>query len=627
MKRSIFLLSIIFIVSILSGCIISKTPDSNDVTMTLNEQVTFSIKVFPSNATYSWTLDGTALTNTDKSYVYTAEAGYHTLIVKAAHKLGTDTITWNITCELTGEAFPATSYADASMITLLMDSESGAGYQTLEDGSQLEPGIKAKFGVKVEGGTFPVYKVLVSDGGGNQITAAYDETLKLYLCSYPVPDADRLMPVLIQAVHPNGQASKAKYVFRTIEFAKSSQLIRNGLGLLVGKDILQSAKGMSLSGLTVDDLIPYSGTFNTYVMKLTSGIISLPFNLVDGLTGNEQTEVSPTLKLKSGILNIDMGTQSMMLDDLIGGMAGDLGADISGLNLLAKPLYLDINGIPKSTTSNMSAMSIGLFTAEGEEGVFPSGVTLYPGSSADIPLSQSTDDSSAIEMNLSQENMTQFVSEVLDGDVIIPALSIPTAVPYYGNIDPPVNQQMRISFNKNGIAFDFNTENPLLIINDLGIEYLENGVAKWMISLDLAFRLDAGSHHAPVMGNANKDIESFLDIYLKLVPVYSHCALMRDDMGIAAFDHSDFAALLVDGLKDVLPTNDANKGDLMLSITTGALLGSTITDDGFGMILTEGGTSAVSDEAGRCFLKMATDEVDVAKSGICFINTAGLDRN
>ena len=103
----------------------------------------------------------------------------------------------------------------------------------------------------------PVDQVLVSDGGGNQIIAAYDAARNLYLCNYPVSDADRLMPVLIQAVHPNGQASKAKYVFRTVEFAKSSQLIRNGLGVLVGKDILQSAKGMSLSGLTVDDLIPF----------------------------------------------------------------------------------------------------------------------------------------------------------------------------------------------------------------------------------------------------------------------------------------------------------------------------------------------------------------------------------
>jgi hypothetical protein len=63
----------------------------------LGEQVTFSVNVFPSNATYTWTLDGLPLSNTDKSYVYTAAAGNHTLTVKAKQALGTDTQTWNIT--------------------------------------------------------------------------------------------------------------------------------------------------------------------------------------------------------------------------------------------------------------------------------------------------------------------------------------------------------------------------------------------------------------------------------------------------------------------------------------------------------------------------------------------------
>lgn len=63
--------------------------------MALGDQMTFSIKVFPS-ATYIWTLDDTTLSNTGSSYVYTAEAGDHTLTVTATHKLGTDTQTWNI---------------------------------------------------------------------------------------------------------------------------------------------------------------------------------------------------------------------------------------------------------------------------------------------------------------------------------------------------------------------------------------------------------------------------------------------------------------------------------------------------------------------------------------------------
>ena len=208
----------------------------------------------------------------------TAQAGDHTLVVKAKHLFGTDTQTWNIICESTGLAIPATTYADASTITLFLDSGTGKGYLKVDDGARLEPGTKAKFGIRVESGTFPVDKVLVGDGGGYRITAVYNNDLNLYLCYYFVSDTDRIIPVLIEAVHPNGQASKAKFVFRTVDFATSSQLIRKGLGVLVGKDIVQSAKGMKLNGLSVNNLIPFAGANDTYIMKLTSGIFSIPFN-------------------------------------------------------------------------------------------------------------------------------------------------------------------------------------------------------------------------------------------------------------------------------------------------------------------------------------------------------------
>ena len=96
MKKYVLFLFIAILASILSGCILFKTPTTNDVAMTLDEQRTFIVNVFPSNATYTWTLDDAPLTNTQKSYVYTAHAGDHVLTVKATQSLGTDTQTWNI---------------------------------------------------------------------------------------------------------------------------------------------------------------------------------------------------------------------------------------------------------------------------------------------------------------------------------------------------------------------------------------------------------------------------------------------------------------------------------------------------------------------------------------------------
>jgi len=520
------------------------------------------------------------------------------------------------TSDKVGVAITATSYADASTIKIFIDSETENGYIIAEDGATLSPGTKVKFGVKVEGGSYPVDKVFIGDGGGYQIKAIYNKDLDLYLCNYLVSDTEKLIPVLIQVVHPNGQASKAKYVFSTVEGAKSKELVRDGLGLLVGSNILASAADMKLSGITIKSLKPKAG-HATGILEADLGIgIPVVLGLSDGLKGTETDAVSPTLKLVIPVFNnllklpIDMGIKSMMLDKMLGGMAGSFGADMSGLNLATKPLYLDINGIPASTTTNMAALSLGLFMSQdADPAVFPSEVKLYNNTDLNpgIDFSKSSDDPSAMEISLSQANMSQFVGEMLNGSVVVGALAIPAAVPNYAGVTPAVDQEMRISIKKDGVIFDFKTDAPLIIINDLRIEYLENKVPKWMMSLDLAFKLDAGSHQA--INPDTKINESFLDIYLNLVPEYSHCAVLKDDMGITMFDKSAFVGLLVGGLKDMLPSDNPQKGELQLSIGT----------DSFGLTLS--GASAVSD-AGRCFLSMTTEAADLSKAGLCFINTA-----
>jgi hypothetical protein len=98
MKRLLSILIVILVTAMLGGCLLSKTPKTNDVAMDLGDHVTFSVNVFPSGGTYAWTLDGTPLSNTTKSYIYVAEnGGEHALTVKAKQSLGTDTQTWTIT--------------------------------------------------------------------------------------------------------------------------------------------------------------------------------------------------------------------------------------------------------------------------------------------------------------------------------------------------------------------------------------------------------------------------------------------------------------------------------------------------------------------------------------------------
>jgi hypothetical protein len=96
MKRSLSVVIMLSVVALLSGCIVSKTPATNDVTIPMGTQMTFSVVVFPTTATYAWTLDEAPLSNTGNSYVYTAQGGKHDLTLKATHIFGTDTQTWHI---------------------------------------------------------------------------------------------------------------------------------------------------------------------------------------------------------------------------------------------------------------------------------------------------------------------------------------------------------------------------------------------------------------------------------------------------------------------------------------------------------------------------------------------------
>jgi formylglycine-generating enzyme required for sulfatase activity len=96
MKKSVIFLFAAILVFMLSGCILSKTPTTNDVAMPFGDPMTFSVNVFPPPTSFAWTLDGEPLVNAGNSYAYTARAGDHVLTVQATHFLGTDTQTWNI---------------------------------------------------------------------------------------------------------------------------------------------------------------------------------------------------------------------------------------------------------------------------------------------------------------------------------------------------------------------------------------------------------------------------------------------------------------------------------------------------------------------------------------------------
>ncbi len=195
MKKSVYLLSIILFVSILSGCIISKTPNANDVTMNLGEQKTFSIKVFPSNATYTWSMDASPLANTGKSYIYTAVAGKHTLTVRAKHGSSTDTQTWDIEVNSPPNAHagedqtvPVDAIVTLNGLTSTDIDGDIVSYRWEQTNGPIviltnADTATAQFAASVAGGSVLTFELTVTDTGGLQAT----DTCVITVTSLPAP--------------------------------------------------------------------------------------------------------------------------------------------------------------------------------------------------------------------------------------------------------------------------------------------------------------------------------------------------------------------------------------------------------------------------------------------------------
>ena len=178
MKRSLLIQIVLIFTSLFSGCLLSKTPSTNDITINLGDKMTFSVNIFPSNSTYTWTLDGTAFSNTGKTYVYTAEAGKHTLTVKAKHICGKDIQTWNVY----GNSPPVSNAGPEQTIdfgaTVTLDGSGSTdpdlnivSYKWKQtDGPTVTLNNadtdKAKFTASIAGGSVLTFELTVADAGG-----------------------------------------------------------------------------------------------------------------------------------------------------------------------------------------------------------------------------------------------------------------------------------------------------------------------------------------------------------------------------------------------------------------------------------------------------------------------------
>jgi hypothetical protein len=528
-----------------------------------------------------------------------------------------------------GAPVRAVKYDESAKITLYQDT--GDGYLKIFNGAVVAKNVMVKLGVKVERGAYTDGRVFLSNGLEYQVEAKQENGL--YTCDYFIGPDQLLVPILVQVIYPNGYASKEKFILRTCAGPQDNQLIRDGMDIFVGKDILATAQGMILNGYTINKLSPSrqssrSSPQNAVIYAEVSKSllnINTDFAMDDGIADDTTAFVSPLLRFNFlfGIPLMNFGTVSMSISEKFGTLAFDIAGDMAGLDLSAKKTYLDIHGLPNATSDAFMAMDVGVFMAENAS-AFPSGVTLYSNNdtthprlnltSTDVQQLFETDDpevlAKCVGVNLSMDNLTQITKKLLNGSITFDVASfpIPLILSAVGIHPSDKDQKIRVIFNPEGIAFDFRTSTPMLILDDLRIEYIENGVPMWMMSLDMTFSLSISSHIAMVTDfeTGQKSGQSSLDVHLSLVPdFYSQCHVMKDDQGIGLLDHSKVVEYLVKamGKKLVSYTGD----DLMFSINI----------ENYGLSLSD---AKASSGAGRFFLKMVTTESDLRKT-LSYIHT------
>ncbi|HEY9162740.1 MAG TPA: PKD domain-containing protein [Desulfomonilia bacterium] len=181
-RKHLLLIFIVMLAAILGGCVISRTPASNDVTVQLGTSADFSVFAIPGNGAYIWTLDGVVQTETTKSYTFTAlSSGKHVLMVQVPPSIGVQTQAWTIHVNYkpVADAGPAQLVGENVLVTLDGSNshdpdgdivsyswvQTDGPEVTLDDASAIKPTFTSPATVPT-GGVSLVFELTVTDSTG-----------------------------------------------------------------------------------------------------------------------------------------------------------------------------------------------------------------------------------------------------------------------------------------------------------------------------------------------------------------------------------------------------------------------------------------------------------------------------
>ena len=395
-----------------------------------------------------------------------------------------------------GASVAAVPYKLSQSILLFIKDRDG--FKPLSNGDYVPLGM-ATLGIKVAHRLIddaPIdQRVFISDGGyETHAEAFWGEENELYIAEFEVTDIYLTHPILVQVIYPDGTASKEKFVCHTNRSLKpaSGILVRNGLGITMGKDLLSGftpllegmLAGMLGMRVQVEDFSPANnakaseqGVFHLTLKNLLDGDMVLSDIKKDTRGLNIEFEDLSLLRkngfgqfmgnLLDPFLQFSLGSVGFDLADMLGGLGGDerseddMMATLLGNLDIQQMLFVNVFGAPLYTTPEFAALGGGLFAYDklaverDEEGDY-----LWPDVSIDettdpIDLTRMTDNPDVnLGIALSQYNLNQVLSDMMTGFVAVldaKALDLPFITPE----NPGDPMEIHITVNPAGIAIDF----------------------------------------------------------------------------------------------------------------------------------------------------------------------------
>jgi hypothetical protein len=580
-----------------------------------------------------------------------------------------------------GVSVGAVGLQEAQQIDLYVQEDNSGKWSKVRNGQYFAPG-RYKLGVTVNPYDYS-QKVNISDGGkddGNDDRECwnemlYDEKIKMYVAKggydiYP-DDYFLITPILVQAIYPDGLASKAKFIVNNREGLRAPDgvLVDRGMSVSLSRDFLRKLpKAIEpliaelLPGLKIHSIAPadngpgrqsdgllridVAGIACDLVLNDTYGSKSKPTRGlsigIEDVTGGTSTtalelitNIFTSLFLRRlNIDNIPIMPIALNLGDTIKEMMKDpetmmqmlstLGMDLPlegleiGLNM-DSVLYVNIKGYPSETTAEYAILGGALYdtlTANapkdpkdttGKKYIWPD-VTVDSFDTGIFPgMDTIKDGPTDLGIALSQYNLNQMIWQLMQGMQV--ELK---AISKQFSIFAPKHEgdviDLVMIFNPEGIAIDLATGR--IVANDITMLVNERIPTSNATATMAVLSVDLSLQ---IDAGFRKDGKGQVVLDLSIAPIADLCHMhvLKDDLGMTIFDHGQFIPLIFKYL---------SKGSTTLALSLPlANLGLALEDSP--------GNKIVFDKQGNCFLGMAIDSLDMSKlpvsGGGCFINTLG----